>query len=66
MQTLINTEIKPFKAQAYQNGKFEHVTDEDLKAIFFYLKSIKPISNPVPAPIPPARPVTGRAGGLRC
>ncbi len=27
MQTLINTEIKPFKAQAYQNGKFEHVSN---------------------------------------
>ncbi|MDO9220099.1 MAG: alkyl hydroperoxide reductase subunit C [Thiobacillus sp.] len=40
MQTLINTEIKPFKAQAYQNGKFEHVSDEDLKGrwsvMFFY------------------------------
>jgi peroxiredoxin len=40
MQTLINTEIKPFKAQSFQNGKFEHVTDEDLKGkwsvVFFY------------------------------
>jgi peroxiredoxin (alkyl hydroperoxide reductase subunit C) len=40
MQTLINTEIKPFKATAYQNGKFEHVSDEDLKGrwsvVFFY------------------------------
>jgi len=40
MQTLINTEIKPFKAQAYQNGKFEQVTDEDVKGkwsvVFFY------------------------------
>ena len=40
MQTLINTEIKPFKSQAYQNGKFEHVSDEDLKGkwsvVFFY------------------------------
>ena len=40
MQTLINTEIKPFKADAYLNGKFEHITDEDLKGkwsvVFFY------------------------------
>lgn len=27
--------------------------DEDLKAMFAYLKSIKPVSNIVPAPIPP-------------
>jgi hypothetical protein len=26
------------------------MTDDDLKAVFAYLKSIKPISNPVPAP----------------
>jgi peroxiredoxin (alkyl hydroperoxide reductase subunit C) len=40
MQTLINTEIKPFKTTAFMNGKFEHVTDEDLKGkwsvVFFY------------------------------
>ena len=40
MQSLINTEIKPFNATAYQNGKFEHVTDADLKGkwsvVFFY------------------------------
>ena len=29
--SLINTEIKPFKAQAYQNGKFFEVTDKNLK-----------------------------------
>jgi hypothetical protein len=28
-----------------------HLTDEDLKAIFAYLKSLKPIKNSVPAPI---------------
>lgn len=37
---LINTEIKPFKAQAFQNGKFFEVTDESLKGkwsvVFFY------------------------------
>jgi peroxiredoxin (alkyl hydroperoxide reductase subunit C) len=40
MQTLINTEIKPFKTEAFINGKFQHVTDEDLKGkwsvVFFY------------------------------
>jgi hypothetical protein len=29
------------------------MTDEDLKAIFAYLKSIKPIRNAVPQPVPP-------------
>ena len=35
----------------YQN--FENINDEDLSDIFTYLKSTKPISNLVPAPIPP-------------
>lgn len=38
--SLINTEIKPFKAQAYHNGKFIEVTDADLRGkwsiVFFY------------------------------
>lgn len=38
--SLINTEIKPFKAEAFQNGKFITVTDADLKGkwsvVFFY------------------------------
>jgi NADH-dependent peroxiredoxin subunit C len=29
--SLINTEVKPFKANAYHNGKFVTVTNEDLK-----------------------------------
>jgi len=29
--SLINTEIKPFNAQAFKNGKFITVTDADLK-----------------------------------
>lgn len=36
---LINNEIKPFKATAYQDGKFIEVSDEDVKgkwAIFFF------------------------------
>ena len=38
--SLINTEIKPFKAQAFKNGKFIEVSDADLKGkwsvVFFY------------------------------
>ena len=33
---------------------YRHMTDEELKAIFAYLKSIKPIKNIVPPPVPPA------------
>jgi len=29
------------------------MTDEDLKALFAYLKSIKPVHNAIPAPLPP-------------
>jgi peroxiredoxin len=37
--SLINTEIKPFKAQAYQNGKFFEVTEAAVKgkwSVFFF------------------------------
>src|ERR1700751_2602355 len=38
--SLIGTEIKPFKADAYKNGKFVSVSDADLKGkwsvVFFY------------------------------
>jgi len=38
--SLINTEIKPFSAQAFKNGSFVTVTDNDLKGhwsvVFFY------------------------------
>ena len=36
---LINTEIKPFKAQAFKQGDFIEVTDADIKgkwAVFFF------------------------------
>ena len=40
MASLINTEIKPFKATAYHNGKFVPVSSDDLKGkwsvVFFY------------------------------
>lgn len=32
---------------------YRHMSDDEIKAIFAYLKSIKPISNNVPAPVPP-------------
>jgi peroxiredoxin (alkyl hydroperoxide reductase subunit C) len=37
--SLINTEIKPFKATAFKNGEFIQVTDEDIKGrwtVFFF------------------------------
>jgi peroxiredoxin (alkyl hydroperoxide reductase subunit C) len=38
--SLINTEVKPFKAQAYHNGKFVPVTEASMKGkwsvVFFY------------------------------
>lgn len=38
--SLINTEVKPFKATAFHNGKFIEVTDADLRGkwsvVFFY------------------------------
>jgi peroxiredoxin len=37
--SLINTEVKPFKVEAYHNGKFVTVTEEDLKgkwAVFVF------------------------------
>ena len=38
--SLINTEVKPFTAQAFQKGKFVNVTEADLKGkwsvVFFY------------------------------
>jgi hypothetical protein len=33
---------------------YKHMTDDELKAIFAYLKSTKPIKNIVPPPVPPA------------
>lgn len=40
--------LPPMPWQMYQN-----MTDEEIKAIFAYLKSIKPIKNIVPQPLPP-------------
>lgn len=35
---------------------YSQMTDGDLKAVFAYLKSLPPIRNKVPEPIPPAQP----------
>ena len=35
---------------------FANLSDEDLEAMFEYLKSTKPVKNVVPAPIPPSAP----------
>ena len=40
--------LPPMPWQSYKN-----LPDDDLKAIFAYLKSIKPIQNVIPSPIPP-------------
>lgn len=42
--------LPPMPWQQYRN-----LSDEDLKAIFAYIKSLKPINNMVPKPIPPAQ-----------
>lgn len=57
------TALKHGKFKGMENGRtllppmpwqnFTNLRDEDAKAIFAYLKSIKPVKNVVPAPIPP-------------
>ena len=37
--------------------EFRKATDEDLKSIYAYLRTIKPIANHVPEPLPPPGPV---------
>jgi hypothetical protein len=37
--------------------EFRKATDEDLKSVYAYLRTIKPIANHVPEPQPPAAPV---------
>jgi len=45
--------LPPMPWEMYRN-----LTDDEIKAMFAYLKSLKPISNLVPAPVPP----TGAGG----
>lgn len=56
--------LKKGKFKGMENGRdllppmpwqnFAKLRDEDLKAIFHYLQSTKPVNNVVPAPIPPS------------
>lgn len=56
--------IREGKSKGLENGRmllppmpwsnFKNLTDEDIKAIFYYLKSSKPIRNIVPAPVSPS------------
>lgn len=57
------TAMRKGKFKGMENGRdllppmpwpnFAHLTDDDLKAMFAYLKSTTPVENVVPAPIPP-------------
>lgn len=57
------TAIRKGKYKGMENGRdllppmpwfvYANMTDDDLKAVFAYLKSLKPVNNLVPAPIPP-------------
>ncbi|MBK9331179.1 MAG: hypothetical protein IPM96_01980 [Ignavibacteria bacterium] len=38
---------------------YKHMSDDEIKAIFAYLKSLKPIKNLVPQPVPPVSPPPG-------
>ena len=53
-----NPMLPPMPQPSYQ-----HLTDEDLKAIFAYLKSVPPIKNQVPEWVPPAGGAPGPAAG---
>ena len=34
---------------------YRHMSDDELAAVFAYLKSLPPVANQVPAPLPPAQ-----------
>lgn len=56
--------LREGKSKGLENGRtllppmpwpnFKNLTDEDIKAIFYFLKSSKPVRNIVPAPVSPA------------
>jgi hypothetical protein len=41
---------------------YRQMTDEDLKAVFAYLRSIPPIHNRIPEPLPPPEATVAAAG----
>jgi mono/diheme cytochrome c family protein len=59
--------IRTGKHQGYHNGRdilppmpwdvYRNFTDQDLKAIWAYLRSLPPVKNQVPFPIPPGPPM---------
>jgi hypothetical protein len=61
--------IRTGKHQGQPNGRallppmpwivYRHASDEDLKAIWAYLRSIPPIKNEIPLPVPPPSAPTG-------
>lgn len=42
---------------------YREMTDEDLKAVFAYLRTIPPVYNPVPLPVPPGGAAEAALGG---
>jgi cytochrome c553 len=60
--------IRTGKHQGYSNGRdilppmpwfvYRNFTDQDLKAIWAYLRSIPPVKNQVPLPVPPGAPLS--------
>jgi hypothetical protein len=58
--------IRTGKHQGQPNGReilppmpwhaYRHLTDDDLKALWTYLRSIPAVANEVPTPVPPAMP----------
>jgi hypothetical protein len=60
--------IRAGKHQGQPNGReilppmpwpaFRNLSDVDLKAIWAYLRSLKPVKNQVPFPVPPSTPVS--------
>jgi hypothetical protein len=65
------TALKKGKLKGLENGRdllppmpwqnYVNLTDEDLKAMFYYFKNTKPVNNVVPAPIQPSG-LTASAG----
>jgi hypothetical protein len=42
---------------------YREMTDEDLKAVFAYIRSLPPVYNPVPQPVPPGGADEAALGG---
>jgi hypothetical protein len=42
--------------------QYRNLSDEDLRSIYFYLRSIPPVHNRVPQPVPPEVAFAAAAG----